>query len=96
MMTDDLKYKIIEKALNASLKSKVIIYTNNNTDIVIRIPLLAYNKKDFIFTLSRNDLTNNQALDIVQDIILDYISYITDFYLDTEAWEMVQKELMEL
>ena len=95
-MTDDLKYKIIEKALNASLKSKVIIYTNNHTDIIIRIPLLAYNKIDFIFTLSRNDLTNNQALDIVQDIILDYISYITDFYLDTEAWDMVQRELINL
>lgn len=95
-MTDNLKYQVIEKALNASLKSKVIIYTTNNTDIVIRIPLLAYNKKDFIFSISRADFTNNQVLDIVQDIILDYISYITDFYLDTEAWGMVQKELMNL
>lgn len=95
-MTDELKYNIIEKALNASLKSKVLIYANNNTDIVIRIPLLAYNKKDFIYNLSKNDLTNNQALDIVQNIIVDYISYITDFYLDTDAWNMVQKELADL
>ena len=95
-MTDHLKYQLIEKALNASLKSKVIIYTTSNTDIVIRIPLLAYNKKDFIFNLSRADFTNNQALDIVQDIILDYISYITEFFLDTEAWDMVQKELINL
>ena len=95
-MTDELKYKIIEKALRASLKSKVIMYSNNSMDIVIRIQLFTYNKKDFIFTLSRADLTNNQALDIVQDIILDYVSYITDFFVDTEAWEMVQKELSEL
>ena len=95
-MTDKLKYQLIEKALNASLKSKVIIYTTSNTDIVIRIPLLAYNKKDFIYNLSRADFTNNQALDIVQDIILDYISYITEFFLDTEAWDMVQKELINL
>ena len=95
-MTDHLKYQLIEKALNASLKSKVIIYTTSNTDIVIRIPLLAYNKKDFIYNLSRADFTNNQALDIVQDIILDYISYITEFFLDTEAWDMVQKELINL
>lgn len=95
-MTDNLKYQLIEKALNASLKSKVIIYPTNNSEIVIRIPLLAYNKKDFIFNLSRADFTNNQALDIVQDIILDYISYITEFFIDTEAWDMVQKELLNL
>lgn len=93
-MTDELKYQIIEKALKASLKSKVIMYTNNSLDVVIRIQLITYNKKDFIFTLTRADLTNNQALDIVQDIILDYVSYITDFFVDTEAYEMVQKELM--
>lgn len=95
-MTDELKYQIIEKALKASLKSKVIMYTNNSLDVVIRIQLITYNKKDFIFTLTRADLTNNQALDIVQDIILDYISYITDFFIDTETYEMVQKELMNL
>lgn len=95
-MTDELKYQIIEKALKASLKSKVIMYTNNSLDVVIRIQLITYNKKDFIFTLTRADLTNNQALDIVQDIILDYVSYITDFFVDTEAYEMVQKELSNL
>jgi hypothetical protein len=95
-VTDELKYQIIEKALKASLKSKVIMYTNNSLDVVIRIQLITYNKKDFIFTLTRADLTNNQALDIVQDIILDYVSYITDFFVDTEAYEMVQKELSNL
>lgn len=95
-MTDELKYQIIEKALKASLKSKVIMYTNNSLDVVIRIQLITYNKKDFIFTLTRADLTNNQALDIVQDIILDYVSYITDFFVDTEAYEMVQKELSNI
>lgn len=95
-MTDEMKYQIIEKALKASLKSKVIMYTNNSLDVVIRIQLITYNKKDFIFTLTRADLTNNQALDIVQDIILDYVSYITDFFVDTEAYEMVQKELSNI
>ena len=93
MKDEELKYDIIEKSLNAALKSKVLMFTNNNSDIVIRIPLRAYNYKDFIYNLNRKDFINNSALEIFTDIVEDYLTYITGFFISVEAVELVKNML---
>ena len=93
MTSLDTKFQILEKAIKAIFKCKVLVYFNDKSDLVVRINLTTINFKDFIHTITQEDFRTKPNYTLVEDLVLYFVCYIRDFWVDSEAYDLVETML---
>ena len=90
MMTDELKDKVLNSALNACIRKNVI--TKNFQDMyVIRVELKGV--KDFVYTYTLQEFRTKRTHVIVDNVLKSFRQYILDSFIDYPNWELVFKYL---
>ena len=90
----DTKFQILEKAIKAVFKCTVTNYFING-DMVFRINLTTLNFKDFIYTISPLEFREKPVYQLMEDIVLAFVSYTRDFWIDSQAYDMASSLLLQ-